>query len=161
MHKTFLLACSLIVFPGITQAGIYKWTDEQGNVHYSQEKPKNQAVESIKGNYRAPEDRSSYKRPTLGLKNKNKTDAAENNSQNPEQQEQTAQQQKPAEEKTPKLKPKQKKAGCESARNNLATMQAKGQIRRRDKDGNVSYMSEAEKQARIKRTQEIIKKNCK
>ena len=163
MRSLCFLMASLVFISLPAKAGIYKWVDEQGNVHYSQHKPNTRPVETIQGDFRAPEDRSSYKRPSLGLKDQgaSETDATEG-AEAPQQGEAAAQPQPQvqAEETKPKMKPKKRKAGCESARRNLATMLSRGQIRRRDQDGNVTYMSEKEKQARIKRTRELIKKNC-
>jgi len=38
---------TLLVVPGTSLAEVYKWTDEKGQVHYSDQKPPGQEVESV------------------------------------------------------------------------------------------------------------------
>ena len=45
--KNVLLTLMLLVFSCSAYAGIYKWTDKQGNVHFSDRKPKDYEPESL------------------------------------------------------------------------------------------------------------------
>lgn len=45
MHWKFGLVLLMLV--GVAQADIYKWTDENGRVHYSDEPPANQKIDTI------------------------------------------------------------------------------------------------------------------
>ena len=47
MTRILVLLVLLLVAAGPVSADIYKWTDENGYVHYSNEKPNNQEVEKI------------------------------------------------------------------------------------------------------------------
>jgi hypothetical protein len=49
---------------------------------------------------------------------------------------------------------------CENARKNLATIQRSGIIRVKDKDGNVSVLTNEEKQQRKGKNQKMIDENC-
>jgi len=148
--------CLLTGYSAPVFSNIYKWVDEEGNVHYSQQRPAAKPSEKMKVNAHAPEDSSSYKRPTL---NKKADDAA--------QAEQTQENgsDKNAEDDAPKVESaaekKRRLAACAQARQQLATMQAKGQIRSRDKDGNTTYMSQEQKESRMKNIREAIAKQCK
>ena len=164
-----ILITGLLLFTSFNlHAAIYKWVDEQGNTHYSQNKPASATkTERIKVSSERPEDTSSYKKPSLNKPEEadpaaEGEETADSTPQTEEEKQKQAEQEaaKKAAEEKPKISKKKKKAGCESARRNLSTMQSRGQIRTKDKDGNYRYMSDAEKQARIKRTQDIIKKNC-
>jgi len=132
----------------VNAATYYKSVDEHGNVQYSQTKPNASKIEHIKVNAYAPDNKSSYKRPSL---NSNKKEADKPVDPN-------AAEEKPPEKKLTKA---QKQKGCASARSNLATMSAKGQVRQRNAKGETRYLSDKEKQARIKQTQDLINKNCK
>ena len=156
IKQTFRLALGLsfILSSSLCLAGVYKWVDEQGNVHYGQQKPIDQSVKKMDVQMHAPRDTSSYKR--AGSKNEEGVEGE----QDPEAKN------KETEEK-PKKKPetaaekKRRLAACAQARKNLATMQSSGQIRSKDKDGNVGYLSDEQKQARIKSTRDLVSKHCK
>ena len=46
-YKAFFLSVSLLIITGSSYAEIYKWTDENGQVHFSDRKPANQAVTEV------------------------------------------------------------------------------------------------------------------
>ena len=141
----YLILFTMLLTPLLSSAAIYKWTDAQGNVHYSQEKPKSAVgkLDKLRVNHHAPVDRSTYKRPGS---NDLKTKKTEKNTE------------KKTEKK--KLSPKQRAKYCASAKRNLQTLRAKAQIKQRDKKGNVRFITEKEKQARIKQAQDFVRKNC-
>lgn len=141
---------SIILSSSLCFAGIYKWTDEQGNVHYGQEKPMNKSAEKMNVQMHAPRDASSYKRP--GAKDDSKTPETE-------KKDETAEKQKKAPETA--AEKKRRLAACAQARKNLATMKSSGRVRSKDKDGNTSYLSDEQKQARMKSTQDLVTKHCK
>lgn len=55
----YLLIALLFSITSLSQAGIYKWVDEQGNVHYSQKRPQDKQYERIKAPASAPADAQS------------------------------------------------------------------------------------------------------
>jgi Domain of unknown function (DUF4124) len=140
-----LISLLLISAPFMAHsATYYKSVDENGNVQYTQTKPKQIETERIKVNAHAPDNSSTYKRPTLKADNK-EADTKSEEAKEPEK----------------KLTKEQKQKGCASARSNLATLNSKGQIRQRNEKGEVSYLPDEKKQARIKQTQDLINKHCK
>ena len=46
MRRTFLIICSLL-FAAVAIGAVYKWVDEEGNVHYGDTPPKDQEKETI------------------------------------------------------------------------------------------------------------------
>ena len=155
LSRPVLLSIALIYSsPGMSN--IYKWVDEQGNVHYGQQRPADASAEKMRVNSHAPRDTSSYKRPSLDKKDK--SEAAEGEGDDAEKSaENAAKEKKPM---TPAEK-KRNKAACEQARAQLSQMQSLGRVRSRDKDGNTTYMSQPQKEARMKKLREAIAKKCK
>jgi len=147
-----LAVCGSLTFMcgSVSVAGIYKWTDAEGNVHYGQQRPAGTSSEKMQVPQHAPIDKSSYKRP--GQKSADeKTDKASADKKAEE----------PAEEKETKAEKKQRMANCEKVRKNLATMKSNSRIRSKDEDGNIRYLSDEEKQARMNKSQQALDKHCK
>ena len=152
LSRTALLLSLSCLITTMAHAGIYKWVDEQGNVHYSQTKPTDQKSKKMKVNTRKPDSSSSYKRPSLKKDKEGEAGKAAE-----QQQGQAADKQQTSDD----VSPQQFKEMCETARKSLAAINATGRVRQRDKDGNVSYLSEEQKQERIKREQERVRRYCK
>lgn len=151
MLKNFFVFFIFLGFlPIVTQAAIYKWVDEDGEVHYSQQKPQNTKTEKIKVTSRAPENTSTYSKPTLNKK--------------PDEKQASDKSAKSSAETTgkkPKKSAKERADSCKQAQTNLQALTSRGRVRQKDDKGNVTYMSEEQKQQRIKREQDRIKENCK
>ena len=143
-----LLSTAIMLFSGVSIAAIYKWVDEQGNVHYGQQRPADTSVEKMNVQMHAPRDASSYKKPGQKDAEEN-TDEAASNENKPE---------KAAESAADK---KHRMAACAQARKKLSTMQAAGRVRGKDKDGNITYLSDEQKNAQMKSTRDLIAKHCK
>ncbi|MFW2371802.1 MAG: DUF4124 domain-containing protein [Gammaproteobacteria bacterium] len=149
MLKNILILVTLFgLLPLTTQAAIYKWVDENGKVVYSQQKPQNTKTEKIKVTTRVPEDSSTYNKSALKKKEADKaaTDKPANNKQ--------------AANAKPEKSPKERAESCKRAQDSLQTLVSRGRIRLKDGEGNIKYMSEEEKQQRIKREQDRVKQNC-
>ena len=147
--NTIILSLFISLIPISSYAAVYKWTDDDGNVHYSQTKPTNAQSKRMKMAPPPQQDQSTYKRPSLGKK-----DGADN--QDNEQTSGDSGNQSDKKKSANKQDP-----GCKSARSTLKTLLSSGRVRQRDKDGNLSYMSDEQKNQRIKHEQDFIAKNCK
>jgi hypothetical protein len=55
---------------------------------------------------------------------------------------------------------KEVKKRCQTARQDLATIQSRGQLKERDEKGEVRYVSDEEKQMRIKAAKQQIREYC-
>ena len=144
LRKIFFIL-SLITFSiSTTTAAVYKWVDEKGNVHYSEQRPKQSEAEKVKIDKAPPPSSSSYKKPSLKTtddknnKDKSNTKANSNNAEIA----------------------KEKQKLCAEARKDLELMQSTGRLRVKDDEGNITYMPEEDKAARIKRNQDRIKEYC-
>lgn len=130
-------------------AGIYKWVDEQGNVHYSQQRPANATSEKMDVQKRAPRDESTYNRPGTQGKNKDTTTDSPSKTAKPEKKPET------------KAEKQRRLAACEQARKSLQTMESVGRIRAKDKNGDTVFLSQAQKEEKMKQSREMLTQHCK
>ena len=148
LKKTFIFMTFIGLLPLTAHAAIYKWVDENGKVVYSQQKPLNTKTEKVKVSSRIPEDTSTYNKASSKKKTDDKaaTDKAANNKQ--------------AANTKPEKSPEERAASCRKAQASLQALASRGRIRVKNTEGEIRYMSEEEKQQRIKREQARVKENC-
>lgn len=152
-NLAFLL---IIFFSTQAAAAVYKWVDAEGNVHYGQQRPSDAQSEKMDVERYAPDSSSTYKRP--GSKTENT-----GNEQNAEDKPADASKDPDKDAKKPETLEEKKRrlAACASARKNLATMQSIGRIRSKDESGNLTYMSQEQKEAKMKQLRDMVKQHCK
>jgi hypothetical protein len=121
-------------------AAMYKWTDEEGNVHYTQHPPTNHPTEVIKPPPPAPSNRG-YTPPSLSDGEKKEDAAAED----PEQ---------------AKMREEIARKNCEAARKNVEVLTAHRRIRESE-GGEVIVLDDKERQRRVEEARKDIKENCK
>lgn len=143
------LLLAFVAYPVVAEnQNMYKWIDDQGEVHYSQFPPSGGKSEKM----RAPSSP-----PATAV------ESAENNLQkqikdmNQEEEEQL-QGAKDAESwaKIQKIRRK----NCETANKNLANLQRGGNVRYLGPDGQAMRLTEEERQKRIEEANKQIKENC-
>lgn len=122
-----------MIFTNSAFAGLYKWVDEEGNVNYSQNPPKNRSYKSLKAPPPAP---------------KNIEPASTANEDDTEStiKEESA--------KNAKLREK----NCEAGKNNLRSYQTFRRIR--NEDGTISRVGEKERARQIKSAKQLIRDFC-
>ena len=132
----------------IADSEIYKWTDAEGNVHYGSEKPADAEAEKMK-----------VDTSTTGVDTG--AEALDNLKQQVDDEaERIKEEGIPPEPPVPSLPMKEVKKRCQAARQDLATIQSRGQLKERDEKGEVRYVSEEEKQRRIKAAKRQIREYC-
>jgi hypothetical protein len=133
---------------GVSAEKIYKWTDAEGNVHYGSEKPVD-----------APAEQINVKTGLTGANT-----GAEALDKLKQQADDEAQRIKeegiPEQPPVPALPMKEVKRRCTAARQDLATIQSRGQLRERDEQGNTRFVGEEERQRRIKQAKKQIREYC-
>ena len=72
-----LLLTTMMIFAASASAGLYKWVDNEGNVHYSQKRPANQQFKKLKAPPPAPETSKSLYQSSEPAKPASSTAAAE------------------------------------------------------------------------------------
>jgi len=157
LQRTLLFAALILMnsmfISNMSFAGIYKWVDDEGNVHYGQQRPNDASSQRMNVQQHPPRDTSSYKRP--GQKDVNaKTDnAPANDSTKKEEKE-------PEKKKETKAEKKRRLAACKQTREKLTRMESIGRIRVVDKDGNTTYMSQKQKEERMAKDRKALAKHC-
>ena len=116
-------------------AGLYKWVDNEGNVHYSQKRPSNKQYKKIKVPSAAPDDAKP-----LYQKEKPKTSAD-----------------KTLDEQKAEIK-KLKADNCEQAKKSLNTYTVHRRFK--GKDGTIKYIDDNERALQIKKAQKAIEDYC-
>lgn len=145
-----LLFLVTIFISNYCYSGVYKWVDEQGNIHYGQQRPSNIQSEQMSVQNYAPDDTSSYKRP--GSK-ENSQDGKEQAADDKNKTNDTKESEKKPESKADK---KRRMAACAQARKGLANMRSSGRVRNKEKDGSINYLSEKQKSAKMKQDRKSV-----
>jgi hypothetical protein len=116
-------------------AGLYKWVDNDGNVHYSQKPPRNQQFKRLKAPPSGPENSKPLYNATTQKKSGNvaEAEAAKNE--------------------------KIRATNCKNAKSNLKSYQLARRIR--DKDGKVITLDDNERAKQIEKAKKDINQYCK
>lgn len=127
--------CLLIQAP--SQAGVYKWLDEDGQVHYG-ERPGNSNSEKVKIRQNETTKPRAIKKAKDGKKSPK--------SENPEGEttEKTA-----AEPEKPAISKKEKRRLCNKAKSDYAAISSRGRMREVNEKGEYSYLSDKQRQQRL------------
>ncbi len=130
-----LLLAAMMIITNSASAGLYKWVDNDGNVHYSQKRPRNQQYKRLKAPPSAPENSKPLYQPVTE-ENKSSDTAAKETAKNN----------------------KVRAENCAIAKKNLNAYQVYRRIR--DKDGNVKVIDDKERAKQIKNAQQDINDFC-
>lgn len=132
-----LLLAAIMIFASSAFAGLYKWVDDEGNVHYSQKRPLDQQFKKLKAPPPAPDDSKPLYQSSGDNSQKSGSDTAATET---------------AKNKTAR------EQNCANAKKNLNAYQVYRRIK--DKDGNVRTIDEKVRAAQIKKAQQAIKDFC-
>lgn len=131
-----LLLTAMIIFASSASAGLYKWVDDEGNVHYSQKRPRDQQFERLKAPAPAPESSKPLHQSATPTDSKAADTTAAETAKNKEI----------------------RATNCANAKKNLNTYQV--YRRMRDKDGNVTIIDDNERAKQIERAKQAINDFC-
>ena len=142
---------TLLVFatasPAADTQDIYKWTDDQGEVQYTQFPPPGRPAEILHGV--RPPDQSP---DTAGNDLQKQLETVEQQNQE--------QLQGAKDEKQWAQIQKIRRDNCKTARQNLVNLNRGGNVRYMGADGKVMRLTEEERQKRIDEANQQIKENC-
>ncbi len=139
----FLALCCVGTTAG---AAIYKWTDDNGNIQFSQYPPAGVEAE--------------YIQPPPDIEPAGDRDEALYSTLEQLEQSSTRREQQSAEETQKRQLASERQQACEQARQNLATLQLGGHRRIRMPDGTASYLDADQKQRYIDISKQNIRDNC-
>jgi len=143
-----LVALSILITPTLCFSAMYKYKDEKGNWVYSQHPPASGEYETLKARKETRSSKLSKEASSEKIKK-----ARESVIGKPEDK---AEKDK-VEKETAKNADKRKEA-CEKSKKGLEALQIYRRFK--DKDGNVTRMSDDERAKRIKNAKENIKQFC-
>ncbi len=144
-----LVSAVIWAAPGHAQQ-LYKWTDANGRVQYSDRKPPDgkQAVE-VRNTVSSVGSQKSVGGKSASELDKEFQKRREEQAESQQKQQQTA------------MQDKQKAESCDAARRNLAALQSGQRIERYNMNGERSYLSDADRPREIQRNQQLVEQNCK
>ena len=142
---------TLLVFatasPAADTQDIYKWTDDQGEVQYTQFPPPGRPAEILHG-VRPPDESTE----SAGTDLQKQLETVEQQNQE--------QLQGAKDEKQWAQIQKIRRDNCKTARQNLVNLNRGGNVRYMGADGKVMRLTEEERQKRIDEANKQIKENC-
>jgi len=142
-HLASLSAIILLIFSSQISAAIYKWTNEQGQVHYGSMPPQGVAAKKmgVSTKFTPP---PAPKKKALANKTSKPAEGKDSDKEN----------------KDPYTKEQHTKL-CNNAKNDIETLSKGGRLRVKQKDGSSVVMDEETKAKRMKNMQAMMKKHCK
>ncbi|MBT8089606.1 MAG: DUF4124 domain-containing protein [Gammaproteobacteria bacterium] len=144
-----LAAIAMTIAGGAFASGIYKWTDEDGNVHY-EDRPSGAEAEQRMA--------LTYSRTNPGSVQKQKQGVADSVAARQEARAKADEAAKTAAEEAATAADKQKK--CETYRARLQTFVQSRRLYRQDENGERVYLDEAETQQARQKVEELIAEHC-
>jgi hypothetical protein len=146
----FLLAATLI--PLAVTAGVYKWTDKEGNVHYGSQRPADATAERLK----IKSSSQPYADKSVADDSKEDTKKDPDKAEEAEKPEAVA----PEPPKEPKVSRKEKQARCQQARKSYDTIVSRGRVRVQLEDGSSRHMTDKERSKRLAQAKKNVAKYC-
>lgn len=147
--RILTLALAVSVLPAVALAAVYKWTDSEGNVHYTQTPPPDQKAETVETHTGVSADEAKQNLEALKQK------AGDKGAGEQAAPEQTEEQKKVAMEQE-----ELRKKNCEVARQNLQVLQGGGRVQVKDEGGNTVLLDDAAMKAKLEESRAYIKENC-
>lgn len=146
MIKTISLSVMFFLISSSAMAEVFKWTDEQGNVHYGARPPTGQSANQVRIDAAPPAD------PYLQQRRENMMKQLDANAE--ERQEKKKQQAKTAKEKA------EKKKRCQNARSRLSMLEGHGRVYTTDANGERSYYSSEQLERNREQARRTVREHC-
>ena len=147
MNRILIILTFLVVGHLAVAEKIYKWVDENGQIHYSSSKPANQPVETMKVKKGPKVTATTRQTETAEKKPANQADDADADAA--------------AKAQLAKTDAANKRRLCEQSRNNVAALNATVRVSRIDeKTGKTVRMNDAQRLQSMKAAQQGIKEYC-
>jgi len=150
LNRSIYFAIQVIVLflvAGNSYAALYKWVDDDGNTHYTQNPPPG----GIEADIIKPPPRVNTEKASNELEEEQKYLE--------EIQEERSKQAK--KEQNDQANEAIRKSNCELGRNKLTNLTQRPRVQKVDKDGTVTRLTEEERLSKIMAAQELIDKECK
>lgn len=144
---SFVFASLLLAAGASTAlAGMYKWVDEQGATHYSQNPPPGGKAQAIKPPPTPADSEAAVKRLEAQRQEAQKRREAGQQDARERQENTTSQ--------------AIREESCRLAQQNLGTLEANSRVAIQDADGNMKRLSEEERQAQLTEAKKQVEEYC-
>lgn len=157
----FLLTVLMLLLATHSYAGLNKWVDENGKVHYSDSAPPDVKVKKLKSasdNYQANiEDETAKPAAAQAAPAPAKTIAEQERDRKKKEQDQAKAEQKAQQEKENETN---KRKNCENARSSLSTLQNSPRIVSYNEQGERIYMDDTARSAQQEEARKAISQYC-
>ena len=148
------LLVTIVSTPVIVMAGVYKWTDENGTVHYGSQRPADATSERMN----IDSGKQPYSDVTQGQDQKDETGKNIEGENKEEKKPQAAAPKAPEKKEIPK---KEKQARCAQARKSLQTISSRGRARVKQADGTSRHVTDQERSANLAQVKKNVARYCK
>ena len=148
----FASALLFISFHSPLYSAVYKWVDENGQVHYG-DQPQEFAAERMK----IRTDETTELRP---IKNPEQQDEEKSGTDNSKDEKQNDTAEQPAKPETPAISMKEKRRLCKEAKTDIAAINSRGRVREINAKGEYHYLSEKQRQQRLSAARKKQRENC-
>jgi len=146
-----IAASLLLLFQSTSSAGVYKWVDKNGQVHYGAH-PGNMEAEKMTIRQNETTKPRSIQNP-------------DENDENPDgettEETTTEPATKPAKPKQPEISAKDKRRFCKEATGDIASINSRGRMREISKTGEYTYLTEQQRQQRLSAAKKKQRTYCK
>lgn len=133
-------------------AGVYRWVDQDGQVHYGDKPGKEDAKKVPIRQHLTTTPRAINKTDNEG--NEKSLGTSQKNQKNDKMNKQPSAAQKPG------ISQKEKNRLCNEARNDVAAINSRGRMREKNAKGEYRYLSENERQKRLAAARKKQRKYC-
>lgn len=147
--KTFLTFCLLAIFAPCAHAGLNKWVDENGAVHYSDSKPAGVKADPVRNVTGKDPAATGDGKPESYVERERELKKA--------RQEKQAAADKQAKEKALQ---EERQRNCLSAKESLRALESSGRIVTYDANGEKVYLDDAARERRMQDARATVKANC-
>ena len=144
VHTFLISAFFNLLILQLSHAGIYKWTDENGQVHYGEE-PGSINAEKVPIREIETTTRRPVNEADIEIITNSKDKVSEKEAGEPEE---------------PAMSKKEKQQLCREGKNDYATISSRGRLREINKKGEYIYLSEEQRQQRLAAAKEKQRKYC-
>ncbi len=152
-----LAAALLLTLAPLTTSdarSMYRWVDEHGNVHYSDQRPSGREADRVGDE---PRMAPGQEEPPATADTGTEEDTSEEERQR--QQQRYEQRMQEHEEQRQDAEARNREM-CEQIRQELARLEQGGRLRAPGEDGQLHYLSEEQRQERIANQQRILEERC-
>lgn len=148
-HLLCIFATLLLGLPATGIAGVYKWVDDTGQVHYGSE-PGNVDAETV-----TIRNNETTKPRAMKTSDDEANDTATTDGEQEAQAEK-----KPEKPKQPTISRKEKNRLCKQAKSDVAAISSRGRMREINAKGEYTYLSEPQRQQRLSAAKKRISQYC-